>query len=143
MSENFAAALPLFEDIINHPKRDYEAFWKLREDVLKRRKDAKLNKGTILRGMQYYAKHGPLSPFTNILSEAELKSMQPDDLISLLQTLTTYEHRISYYGPADTTTLVKLLNKEHIITGGILIISLKSSNFQESTFSECHVCTIG
>ncbi len=122
LSENFAAALPLFEDIINHPKKDYDAFWKLREDVFKRRKDAKLNKGTILRGMQYYAKYGPLSAFTNIISEAELKSMQPDDLISLLQTLTTYEHRISYYGPADTTTLVKLLNKEHIITNRLLAV---------------------
>ncbi len=122
LSENFESALELFEDIINHPKRDFAAFNNLIEDVIKRRQDAKLNKGAILRGMQYFAKYGPNSPFTNVLTESQLRTGQSDELVSILQSLTTYEHRINYYGPTDTTTLIKLLNKNHVIPKVFLVV---------------------
>ena len=114
LSENFAAALPLFEDIINHPKADGTALLNLIDDVLKRRKDAKLNKSAILRGMQYFAKYGPGSPFTNVVMEDDLRKITPESLTQMVKDLPHFEHHINYYGPVDTTELVTLLNKYHV-----------------------------
>ena len=114
LNENFDKALPLFEDIINHPKPDGVAFGNYITDVLKKRSDAKLNKNVILRGLGNYAKYGPQSPFTNVLSEPDLRGLYANDMTYLLQTLSGYEHRINYYGPTDTISLLTLLNKEHI-----------------------------
>ncbi len=100
LDANLEPALKLFEQLLNAPKPDAEALKNMVAGMLKARQDAKLNKGIILnQAMVNYAKHGPKNPFTNILSEKELKALKPEQLTALIQKLPTYEHRVLYYGP--------------------------------------------
>ena len=102
LDSNLEPALRLFEQLINDPRPDAEALKNMVAGTLKARQDAKLSKQIILsQAMVNYAKYGPKNPFTNVLSEKELKALKPAQLTSLIQKLPTYEHRVLYYGPRD------------------------------------------
>lgn len=114
LSENFEKALVLFENLLSDVQPNKEALGNLVADVLKRRTDAKLNKDNILQsGMYNYAMYGPRSPYTHILSEAELKALKPEELCTFLKSLLSYEHRVLYYGPLPQKDLAALLETGH------------------------------
>jgi predicted Zn-dependent peptidase len=118
LDSNFEPALQLFESLLANPKPDAKALKDMVDGVLKARKDAKLNKQVILtQAMLSFAKYGPKNPFTSQLSEKELKALKPADLTALTKKLTSYQHRVLYYGPrnaqGDTITIVDILNQSH------------------------------
>ena len=93
---------------------DEDALVELKATKLKGRADAKLNRQTILwRAMGNYAKYGSNSSFTNILSEGELNDITSNELIGLIHNLTSYTHRILYYGPDKISKVVSNLEKSH------------------------------
>ena len=95
-------ALKLFELLLNSPRPDAAALRNMVAGTLKARQDAKLNKAVILNAaMVNYVKYGPKNPFTNVLSEAQLKALKPEQLTALIQKLPSYEHRVLYYGPSE------------------------------------------
>ncbi len=122
LNDNFASAVSLLEDFLKNPKPDEAALENYIADLLKRRQDSKLNKRIILSLMQQYAKYGAKNPYTNILSEQELKELQAIQLTTLIKNLTGYEHRISYYGPATTEVVGNVLNKFHVVPKGFQAI---------------------
>jgi predicted Zn-dependent peptidase len=100
LDSNLEPALKLFEQLLNNPRPDAAALKNQVAGILKQRQDAKLNKGVILnQAMLNYAKYGARNPFTNIVPEAQLKTLKPEQLTALLKSLPTYEHRVLYYGP--------------------------------------------
>ena len=104
LDTNLEPALRLFEQLLNNPRPDAAALKNQVAGILKQRQDAKLNKGVILnQAMLNYAKYGARNPFTNIVPEAQLKALKPEQLTALLKSLPTYEHRILYYGPRPMT----------------------------------------
>ncbi|PJJ58670.1 M16 family metallopeptidase [Hymenobacter chitinivorans] len=106
LNSNFEPALQLFESLLANPKPDAKALKDMVDGVLKARKDAKLNKQVILtQAMLSFAKYGPKNPFTSQLSEKELKALKPADLTALTKKLTSYQHRVLYYGPRRTEGL--------------------------------------
>ncbi|CAN5466597.1 insulinase family protein [soil metagenome] len=111
--ENFTQAIILLESLLAAPSSDTTALSNLVEDLLKKRENAKLNKNIILGAMQNYGKFGAKSPQTNVLTEAELKSTTTSELCVMLRNLNGFAHRVDYYGPADSTVLVSILNKYH------------------------------
>ncbi len=114
LQENFDPATQLFEEFLKTPVADTVAYQELVGRILKSRADAKLNKGTILRSaMVSYAKYGSESPFTNIISEEELKATDPNELTKIISQLESYPHRVLYYGPEELASLEKKLNKFH------------------------------
>ncbi len=114
LAENFEKGLPLLEELLSDAQPNKEALQNLVKDILKRREDNKKSKRRILRdAMVNYGMYGPKSPYTNILSEAELNSLTPEELIDIVKSLSGYEHRILYYGPADKNSLIASLNKYH------------------------------
>ena len=95
LGENFAQALDLMEQVLSDAKPDKQALNDLVGNILKKRSDSKLDKNTILQGgMNSYAMYGAKSPFTNILSEKELKALNPKDLVDITKSLNGYEHHI-------------------------------------------------
>lgn len=81
---------------------------------MKQHEDDKLSKGKILwSGMYNYAVFGAKSPFTNILSAAELKAITPEELIQRIKDLTSYQHDIYYYGPLTSSLLTDKINANH------------------------------
>lgn len=113
LSENFEKGLALFESLLNDPKVNAEAYSNLVEDIIKKRSDAKLDKNSILNAMFHYAKYGSKSPFTNILSEKELRTLKPAELTDLIRSLNTFEHRILYYGSMTGKEISGILNRNH------------------------------
>ena len=100
LDANLEPALKLFELLLHAPKPDAAALKNMVAGVLKQRQDAKLEKSVILnQAMVNYVKYGPKNPFTDVLSEKELKALKPEQLTSLIKKLTSYQHRVLYYGP--------------------------------------------
>ncbi len=116
LSENFDKATLLFESLLKDPKIDEETLKNLISDILKKRSDAKQEKRTILQKMMVsYSKYGAANPATHFLSEEELNKLQPDQIAALIKSLTTYDHKILYYGPKLVGDVKELLNKNHIV----------------------------
>jgi predicted Zn-dependent peptidase len=118
LDSNLEPAMKLFEQLLNNPRPDAAALKNQVAGILKQRQDAKLNKGVILnQAMLNYAKYGPRNPFTSVVPEAQLKALKPEQLIALLKSLPTYQHRVLYYGPrplkGDTTTVADVLKADH------------------------------
>lgn len=106
LDRNMEPALQLFEQLLNNPTPDPQALKDMVAGILKNRQDAKLNKGVILsQAMLNYVKFGPKNPFTNIVSAQELKTLMPQELISRIKQLETYQHRVLYYGPRSINSV--------------------------------------
>ena len=114
LAENFEKGLPLLEELLADAQPNKEALDNLVKDILKKREDNKKSRRSVLRGaMVNYGMYGPKSPYTNILSEEELKALTPSELIDIIKSINGFEHRILYYGPADKGGLTASLNKYH------------------------------
>jgi predicted Zn-dependent peptidase len=114
LDKNFTQGVKLFENILANLKGDQAALDALVARSLKGRADSKKNKNAILAGMRSYGTYGKLNPFNDNLSEAELKSLKPEELVGYLQDLTHFEHHVLYYGPrklADVRTELNTLHK--------------------------------
>ena len=117
LDSNLEPALRLFEQLMAAPKPDAVALKDMVAGVLKQRQDAKLEKRVILnQAMVNYVKYGPKNPFTNILSEKELKAVKPQQLTALLKKLPTYQHRVLYYGPRPLSFVSKNRKSDEFVS---------------------------
>ncbi|MDR1346503.1 MAG: insulinase family protein, partial [Bacteroidales bacterium] len=55
--------------------------------------------------------YGPKSYFTDKLSEAELKAINPQELVDLIKGFASYKHGFFYYGPDSQKKVMKMLKK--------------------------------
>jgi len=111
LDENMEKAMDLFEKLLADPKPDGEALEMLTGRMLKARSDNMKSKQNILMGGLFnYAKYGEESAYTNVLSNEELKGLQPEELVDILKNIKMLDHRILYYGPKDADKLVSVLN---------------------------------
>jgi predicted Zn-dependent peptidase len=100
LKKNFPQALALLEQLLTDARSDKNALEKLKDGIRKERADDKLSKRKILfEAMVNYGKYGPASPFTNVLSDAELDRLKPEELLEEIRDLMGYRHRVLYYGP--------------------------------------------
>lgn len=114
LTENIEKATKLFEDLLANAQPNEDALKNLESDILKKREDAKLDKNQILSGgLVNYGKYGKKSPFTNILAGDEIKKLDSKELISIINGLTSYQHRILYYGSNSPTELTSILDNLH------------------------------
>ena len=103
--------MALFEKLLANAQVNKEAYANMANDILKSRKDAKLNQMQNFSRLVSYATYGPKSPATNLLTEAELTSMDPQQLVDRIKQLSSFKHRILYYGPSNQDDLLASLIK--------------------------------
>ena len=113
LNENMPQAVALFEKLLADAQVNKEAYVNLVNDQLKRRADAKLNQSQNFARLMAYTEWGPQNYATYTLSEKELKSMNPQELVDRIHNLDSYKHRITYYGPSTSDELLAVLKKEH------------------------------
>jgi predicted Zn-dependent peptidase len=130
--------MALLEERLADAKADQAAFDNLVDDVLKNRTNAKLNQGSNFSALRTYAMYGPKSPTTNILSEAELKALNPEDLVNRTKNLKNFEHTILYYGPLSEKEIAKAVTTKHAI-GETLQPIPKPTEFIEQETTETKV----
>ena len=112
LSQNMEQGLRLFEELLAQAQPNHQALENLKRDILRQRENNKLNKNYILRtAMMDYAMFGQNSPLKNILSEEELMAVQSQELIDRIHGLSSYEHRILYYGPHTPDNLLAMLKQ--------------------------------
>lgn len=114
LNRNYKKGLELMEEIITQSEPDAEAYTKYAERVIKERNDAKLNQDNILwDGLWNWAKYGKKSPFNDVLSNEEIRSIDPRELTDLVSTHFTYPHRIFYFGPSPIEEVKKEVQNLH------------------------------
>lgn len=123
LSENMEPAIALFEELLANPQGDGTVLENMIADTHKSRADAKKEKWRILwNGLANYAKYGPNSPFTNVLSNDEISNLQSDELIGIIKSIPQMEHKALYYGPMEERKVVNILNELHRVPEEILPI---------------------
>ncbi|MEI6122005.1 MAG: insulinase family protein [Bacteroidota bacterium] len=114
LDENMKKGLDLFENLLADAKPDEAVLKNLAGDILQQRKNDKLSKDVILWSAMYdYGMFGSDSPFKNILSDKQLKNVNPKELVGILKSLNTFTHKILYYGPMPQQELTEMLGTYH------------------------------
>lgn len=112
LNDTMDRSLALMENLINDAVVNQEAYDNLVNDILKQRANDKLNKYQILNnGLVNYAKYGPKSSFTDILSEAELHAIKPQELVDKIKQFASYKHGFFYYGQDSSAKVAEILKK--------------------------------
>ncbi|MEO8066705.1 MAG: insulinase family protein [Flavobacteriales bacterium] len=115
LDKNMPQGIALLEHLLADAQPNKEALAELVKDIIKVRGNNKKNKGIIMNSaLLSYARYGDLSPFKDILSTAQLNAVTPDELIQRIKSLTTYAHRMFYYGARPVDEVVAVLDKEHL-----------------------------
>lgn len=119
--ESMEQGLALFEEFLANVQPDRAALDGVVASELKSRADAKLSKQAILfRGLWSYAVYGPDNPFNDGLSEAELRALKPEELVAKIRQLTSFQHKVLYYGPRPMGEFTTVLNRYHRIPPALM-----------------------
>jgi predicted Zn-dependent peptidase len=113
LNENFKKDVELFEHLLLNCEADDEALKDMIAGIKKKRQDAKLNKNVIRQGLSSYARYGADNPFNYVLTNQELDAITANQLINILHNLTSYKHRILYYGPMTSAEFNSTIFKLH------------------------------
>lgn len=135
LAENMDKALELFEELLTDAQVNPEAYANLKDDILKKRTDAKLNQGQNFNKLLQYAIWGPDSPDKNILSEMELNSMNPEGLVEKIKQLNHFQHRILYYGPDTDSRFLSTLNELHRVPATLIPVP-EDNRFKQEPIKE-------
>jgi len=121
LQKSFDKGIELLEHVLANVKPDEHTYNDYIDGILKKRADAKLNKGTILwSGLFNYGKYGEYNPNTNIISENELKVIDPIQLTDLIKEIYSYKHRLFYYGSEELAEVVPVIEKYHSVPDELL-----------------------
>lgn len=116
LSENMDKAITIMEDLLTNAKADEQALKNMIDDIFKKRDDTKKDKYAIMfDGLMNYGLYGANSPFTNVLSNSELRKLQADELVNIIKGFTKMKHKVLYYGPLNDQTLLTSLEKLHVL----------------------------
>mgnify|MGYP002445261924 CR=1 FL=1 len=113
LNENMPEAVALMDKLLNDCQVDEEAYKRLVDNILKERTDIKAEQIGSINRLIAYMQYGPFNRYTNIPSEKELKSTNPQKLVDILHGLCGYKHRVTYYGPMSQQEFTALINEEH------------------------------
>lgn len=135
LGKNMSKALALLEKLLADPQINQEAFDNMIADMQKKRVDAKLNQSQCFSRLRVYAVYGPKSSVTNVLSSKELNRLKPEDLIAIIKNMTSYQHRIIYYGPLAQEAFQSELMAAHKVPAQ-MNMPLKNQEFPELLVKE-------
>lgn len=120
--EKFERALSTLEHLLANAIPNQEALDALVADELQDREDSKSNKYAIRSALGSYARFGKKNPTNWVISSKKLKKLKAKDLTKMMAELTSYPHTVMYYGPSESSDILKLVNKYHTLP-----VNLKSA----------------
>ena len=113
LDENMPAALALLENVLKNVQVDSMAYAAYVANVAKAQADAKLEQQQCFGRLRAYGIYGPRNSQRDIMTAALLAQTNPQELVDILHSLTSYEHTVLYYGPRSMGDLTSLLTEEH------------------------------
>lgn len=117
LEESLEEAIDLLEHLFQHVVVEKDKFRALVDDILTNRIDAKKSKQQILKnGLVNFGYYGANSPFVDRLSETELKTINPEELVTKIKNIFDYQHHIYFYGKPSLIAIKKILDAKHQVT---------------------------
>lgn len=113
LSDNFEAAVQLFDELILDARTDDAALARYVENAKKARQDSKANQGSNFAALVSYATYGPENPSRYTLTDAELDALTSDQLIKTLQNLWGIQHRVVFFGPQFLNQITTQIGQLH------------------------------
>ncbi|WP_313383917.1 M16 family metallopeptidase [Chishuiella sp.] len=124
LQKNLDAGIKLFEHLINDAVSDKASYQEYVNTILKSRENSKKNKNAISYALNMYAQYGENNRFRDILSETELKNINPTELTQIIKNFFNYKHQIFYYGN-DVAATKKAIEKNHNLGKNLTYTSKK------------------
>ncbi len=113
LGQNMKEAVKLVEDLMANAKVDTEAWESNVGLTLKARNDAKTNQEQCSARLRNYGIYGSRNPSTDIMSEKELREINPQVLVDLVKGLNGIKHTVMYYGPMSEKDFTKAITSMH------------------------------
>ena len=113
LNENMPEAVALIDDLLKNATVDNEAYSQLVDLIIKGRNDAKSNQEQCFARLMAYGQYGPNNEYTNLLSEKELRDINPSELIELVKNLSNMKHEVMYFGPMSVKDFSATISKLH------------------------------
>ena len=115
LSENLPKAISIVEKLIANAQVDTTAWNNLVARSEKAMADAKLNQSANFSKLASYVTYGGVDNPSNYtsLTPAELRKVNPADLVAEIKKLMSYKHEITYYGPLSQKEAAAMLAKVH------------------------------
>ena len=113
LGENMPEALALLENVMQNAKADPMVAEMCIQQLEKARIDEKLNQRSNFNALVQYGLYGPYNSQRNQLSPAQLRQINPQELLDLLKNLKNYEHTVLYYGPMTAQEMAKAVTENH------------------------------
>ncbi len=114
LGKSLPDGIALMESLLADAQPNDAALANLVADIRKSRQDAMQDKGAILQGGLFsMARYGALSPFNDVLSDAQLSALTSEELLGRVRSLMSYEHTVFYYGDRPAKEVAGLLNTAH------------------------------
>ena len=98
LDENFAASLDLMTEILHRAAATDSTLDELVEIILAERQDAVKDHNTVHRALFRYNRHGSNSSYLRVVPNEGLRRLTVEELHSLVASLLSYEHDLSYTG---------------------------------------------
>jgi len=133
LDQNCKAGIKLLEQLLAEAIPDKDAYSKMVDGILKERQDQKKDQNVIGSALQNFGKYGKESPFTNILSEETLRSVDPSSLTDIIHRFCKYPHRVFYYGPTEMGTVAGLVKVSHPLFGEMIPIPAEKNFVEQLT----------
>ncbi len=112
LDSSFDKGVELLQDHILNSKADKEIFDNYVGDIITGRTEIKKNKSAAISGAINYVTYGPNNPFNNMISDEELRKINPEDLVKKIKDLSNYKHEVFYFGPKEMSELKTPLNNK-------------------------------
>ena len=113
LDEKMPQALALMENVLKNVQVDSTAYAAYVANVAKAQADAKLEQQQCFQRLRAYGTYGPRNSQRDIMTAAELAQTNPQELVDILHSLTSFEQTVLYYGPRTMAELASLLSLEH------------------------------
>jgi len=115
-------ALCLMEELLADAVPDQEVLDNLVGNTLKTRLDGKANQNEVFTALVNFGIYGPSSPYSNILTEKELRQLTALQLVEKIKDLRHFRHDILYYGDFKPDELIRLLEKYHATASALRLV---------------------
>lgn len=113
LDEHLEKGLEILEHVIHNAKAEQDSYNEFVKGIIKKRDDAKKSQGRIFNAMVDYGIYGEKSPGKYLIDTEELNNIDPNDLTRQLDEMTSFEHKVYYYGPSSSETVTGLLSQYH------------------------------
>ena len=117
LGENIEKALELAENHLSTLKADEEILDELKGDILRERQDNMLNQRACVSAIRTYLTYGADYVREGTLSNAQLATLKPEQVLASLNSLLGSQHKILYYGPASMDDVKAMLSRTHKAEG--------------------------